>query len=130
MQMQRCMSGFNDSICLALITIYVWLTCWFMSGYYVNISCLTLNTFICQRKSQINLRKTRHLKNLPNVGRGKCCKKLPAKSTNIKTIQLSHSVNGLIRNRKNTHPPNRWVRVEYTHVIWAIDKHGACAKKN
>ena len=34
------------------------------------------------------------------------------KSTKIKTIHLSHNINGLAQNRKNTYPPTQWVRVE------------------
>ena len=41
---------------------------------------------------------------------GKIAQKLVAKTMKIKTIQLSHGVNGL--NRKNTHLPTQWVRVE------------------
>ena len=43
---------------------------------------------------------------------GEMLKKLVAKCTKIKKIQLSHSANGLAQNRKNTHPPTWWVRVE------------------
>ena len=38
--------------------------------------------------------------------------KLAVKSTKIKTIQLSHGVNKLIGNHKNTRPPTQWVTVE------------------
>ena len=37
---------------------------------------------------------------------GEMRKKLASKSTKIKTIQLSHSVNGLAWNRKNSRPPS------------------------
>ena len=38
--------------------------------------------------------------------------KVSSKSTKIKTIQLSPSVNRLAQNHKNTLLPTQWVRVE------------------
>ena len=43
---------------------------------------------------------------------GEMRKKLAAKSTKIKIIQLSPNVNRLAQNRKNTCPPTRWIRLE------------------
>ena len=76
-----------------------------------GLTCLTLNTFICQRKSQIMSKKKTTSKKCANVG-GEMREKLVAKSTKIKIIQLSHGVNGLAVNRKNTCLSTQWVRVE------------------
>ena len=39
-----------------------------------KITCLTLNTFICERKIQIMLKKRTTFKKCANVGMGKCTK--------------------------------------------------------
>ena len=75
-------------------------------------NCLTLNTFICQRKSQIMLKKNTTFKKCANVGRGKCAKcclhNLP-----IINNSVSQGINGLAQNCTNTRsPPTRWVRLK------------------
>ena len=58
------------------------------------------------------LKEKTTFKKFANVGGGKMRKKFAAKSTKIKTIQLSHGVNGLTWDWKNTHLPTQWLRLE------------------
>ena len=77
--------------------------------------CLTLNKFICQRKSQIMLKK-----NMTSKKCAKCCRQnLPNISNSAKP-----RCNGLAQIRKNIHPPTRWVRVELNSYILGYIKIG------
>ena len=68
--------------------------------YSMKWSCLTLNTFICQRKSQNVLKKKMTSKKCANVGGGKCAKSWlqnPRKSKQFSRVKASTDSHGIIK---------------------------------
>ena len=78
-------------------------------------SCLTLNTFICQRKIQIVLKKLTTFKKCANAGCRKCAKSWRQDPWNFKTIQPSHGVNGLAH---LSDPDTRHILVQLILIIF------------
>ena len=77
-----------------------------MSNYKMN-TCLTLNTFICQRKIQIMIKKKTTFKKCANVGRGKHTKswwQILKNSKQFSPVTMSTDSQGIAKN--TTLPPS------------------------